>query len=232
MSLAIPIPNIEDFGSNLVLCCESGDIPTLNIGDSVDSWIGKIGSFYQTTPAFKPTYQIDSNGFKYLRFSSSTMYTTTTYLQPSNITIALVYKEISVGNRRYYFGMSKNSQPLEGMAFSNSNIFASSITDQVNGSGQVLSTKLDTVNGYKTLIYTRTSTGVVTLYLNGRLFHKQTITNLSYDPTPIGYSLCRSEDGQRYSCDMYAVYTWHSAISQDKILKLDRYMRFKSGVKF
>ncbi len=226
-----------ELSGNFVLSCESDTLNGYSTGDPVSSWTDSSGTGNHATASgsLRPTYNVDANGFKYLKYTradKTRLVTTNNQIQPAAITICLVLcVDLINAENKEIFGSSTGVN-LKDRQRILSNYSLQSDVSGIAQSSSVLATNIST-DGQKVVItYRRESDGTISIYRNFLLVKKQVVTftpqtaNFPYVLGTLGPQDNYFMDG-RY----YQAHVCHEALSDQKIKKLIRYAAFKSGIR-
>ena len=231
------IDNPMVLSSNFVLSCEADTLSGFVSGDAISTWTDYSGTNNHASYSgtLRPTFDIDANGFKCLKYSRANktrLVTTNNQTQPAAITICLVLRiDLINGENKELFnaGSGSNTKDRQRMQ---PNYSLQSDVSGIAQSASVVCTNFSSDGEKFILTYRRETDGTVSVFKNSVLVKKQVVTftpqtaNLPYVIGTLG-----PQDNYFIDGAYYQAHVCHEALSDQKIRKLVRYAGFKSGIK-
>ncbi len=226
-----------ELSSNFVLSCESDSLTGYTVGDPVTSWTDNsgTGNHASASGSLRPTYNVDANGFKYLKYTradKTRLITANNQIQPNSITVCLVLRIDLINNEvKEIFNANTgvNSKDRQRIL---TNYSLQSDVSGIAQSSAVVSPSISS-DGQKVVItYRREADGTISVLKNSLLIKKQLVTftpqtfNAPYTIGTLG-----PQDNYFIDGGYYQVHVCHESLNDQKIQKLIRYAAFKSGIR-
>lgn len=232
------ITNPLELSSNFVLSVEANNLDGYNINDPVTTWVDNSGlnnNLVQTSESRKPKFEIDSFGYKCLKYTyddKTSLSSTLSYPLQTNLTVSVCLRVDSYLSSSFMTFFAIGLSPL----YDRINI--SSIAKWIAfASSRVTPNNFVSVNNAypnfdKCVITFRRTNSFIELFINKRRVITSAITSFSDSATAqkveIGDAIGNSTSYVNGA--YYHVHVCHEFLSDEKLQKLIRYVAFKSGV--
>jgi hypothetical protein len=232
------ITNPLELSSNFVLSVEANNLDGYNINDPVTTWVDNSGlnnNLVQTSESRKPKFEIDSFGYKCLKFTydnKTNLTSTLSYPLQDNLTVSMCLRIDSFLSSAFITIISTGPFPL----YDRLNIssiakwiaFASSRVTPNN----FVSTNNTYPNFDKCVITLRRSNSFIEVFINKRRVVAGSINSFNASTTlqkiEVADDIINSTTYVNGA--YYHIHVCHEFLSDEKLQKLIRYVAFKSGV--